>query len=83
MLRLGPLRRSGHGAAPLPLVVDVTRLESVPPELIKAARAKRLSMEGFDEVRIQREVRDELFRLRTAMKGATDLEGKERVLAPE
>jgi hypothetical protein len=72
MLRLGPLRRTGSGTTPLPLVVDVTRLESVPAELIQAARAKRALLEGFDELRIRREVRDELFRLRTAMKSATD-----------
>ncbi|MEH0109784.1 hypothetical protein V6N00_08690 [Tersicoccus sp. MR15.9] len=72
MLRLGPLRRTTAETARLPLVVDVTRLESVPPALIQAAREKRAAMSGYDEVRIRREVRDELFRIRTTMKAGQD-----------
>ncbi|MDN4647757.1 hypothetical protein [Curtobacterium sp. PsM8] len=73
LLRLGPLRRSMSSDAPrLPLVVDVTRMESVPEELIRAARKRREEMTGLDEVRIRREVRDELHRLRTSMRSNHD-----------
>ncbi|UOG23737.1 hypothetical protein MTX80_23345 (plasmid) [Gordonia amicalis] len=45
LLRLGPLRRSlrSEDAQSLPLIVDVTRLESVPSELIEVARTTRKS----------------------------------------
>lgn len=79
MLRLGPLRRTTAEASRLPLVIDVARLESVPKELIQAARSKRLEMAGYDEVRIRREVRDELFRIRTAMRADHDYSGQARV----
>lgn len=76
LLRLGPLRRSTpSGATRLPLVIDVTRMESVPQELIRAARKKREEMVGMDEVRIRREVRDELHRLRTSMRENHDYVG--------
>lgn len=76
LLRLGPLRRSApSGVASLPLMVDVTRMESVPQELIRAARNKREEMVGLDEVRIRREVRDELYRLRTSMRENHDYIG--------
>jgi hypothetical protein len=73
MLRLGPIRRTvAADVTRLPLVIDVTRLESVPVELIDAARKTREIMAGFDEVRIRREVRDELHRLRTTMRAGHD-----------
>lgn len=73
LLRLGPLRRNaGAEAQHLPLIVDVTRLESVPVELIEVARKTRESMQGMEERRIRREVRDAVFRARTAMKARHD-----------
>ncbi|GAA3632013.1 hypothetical protein GCM10022200_13590 [Microbacterium awajiense] len=73
LLRLGPLRRNvGAEAEHLPLVVDVTRLESVPLELIEVARKTRESMQGMDERRIRREVRDAVFKAKTAMKARHD-----------
>lgn len=74
LLRLGPLRRNlgAEATERLPLIIDVTRLESVPAELIKVARSTRESMEGLDERRIRREVRDALHRARTALRSSHD-----------
>ncbi|GAA4064870.1 hypothetical protein GCM10022282_28100 [Agromyces indicus] len=83
LLRLGPLRRTvGAEAGSLPLVVDVTRLESVPVELIEVARNTREAMQGMDERRIRREVRDAVFKARTAMRASHDYaeESRARVL---
>jgi len=79
LLRLGPLRRSvGTAAEHLPLVVDVTRLESVPIELIDVARKTREAMQGMEERRIRREVRDAVFKARTAMKASHDYADESR-----
>ncbi|MDF0532629.1 hypothetical protein P0W64_22355 [Tsukamurella sp. 8F] len=74
LLRLGPLRRSlrSEDAQNLPLIIDVTRLESVPSELIEVARNTRLSLEGLDERRIRREVRDALHRAHTTLRSNHD-----------
>lgn len=69
LLRLGPLRRVvGSNATSLPLLVDVTRLESIPVELIDVAKRTRETMQGMEERRIRREVRDAVSRARVSMK---------------
>ena len=70
LLRLGPLRRNLEieKFQKLPLIIDVTRMESVPTALIDTARSTRQSMQGFDELRIRREVRDALYRARTELR---------------
>ncbi|MCT2995932.1 hypothetical protein EFN10_07310 [Propionibacterium freudenreichii] len=74
LLRLGPLRRNldSDEVRRLPLIIDVTRLETVPPKLIEIARSTRESMEGLDERRIRREVRDALHKARTELRRSHD-----------
>lgn len=67
MMRFGPLRREVEGDRRnlLPFVTDISRMESVPKELIDLARAVRAEHAEYSELRIQREVRDALERART------------------
>lgn len=69
MLRFGPLRRhvEGEHRDLLPLGTDISRIESVPKELIELARKVRLENANFSEIRIQREVRDALEHARSSI----------------
>ncbi len=77
LLRLGPLRRaSTAGNESLPLIVDVSRLEQIPVQLIEEARKTRAAFAGYDELRVQREVRDALTRLRGTLRKNHDYAGE-------
>ncbi|TFD56978.1 hypothetical protein E3T43_08625 [Cryobacterium sp. Hh7] len=74
ILRLGPLRRElgVRDITTMPLTMSIRMFEDVPPELIGIAKATREKFLGFDELRIQREVRDALNRSRTPLGKESD-----------
>lgn len=74
LLRLGPMRRNlgSEESGQLPLLIDVTRLESVPSELIDIARQTRIGLAGLEEYRIRREVRDKVHLARTEYRRGTN-----------
>ncbi|WP_143458875.1 hypothetical protein [Leifsonia sp. ALI-44-B] len=74
ILRLGPLRRE-HGVSDIstmPLTISIRMFEDVPPELINIAKSTREKFSGYDELRIQREVRDALNASRMLVSKETD-----------
>ena len=73
LLRLGPARRhlGAHGAA-LPVAIDLSRFDRIPPDLVNVARSTRASMAGQDELRIRRGVRDALTRMQTSIRTNRD-----------
>lgn len=66
ILRLGPLRKnlSPDARHALPLTTDRSRLDNIPPELIRIANEVRAQCAGYSEHRIRREVRDALDKAR-------------------
>ncbi len=77
LLRLGPLRKSLVDDN-LPVSVDLSTLQNLPPQLIQLARETRESCAGFDELRTRREVRDAIHRAQTTFRQGADYGGMTR-----